>query len=582
MAGFFNKARDIDASHSHFTTISGDQHTTIHVYSAHQESVLSSLNPVDRTGYYLPPCIPGTRRWIFESIQTWLNNPLTPNILWLSGSPGAGKSTIASTLVSSLEEQGTLGSHFACKRGDLVLSDPAVIWRTVASDLARYDSAFAERLIKNLEARKSNPGRADIESHFKHFIKDPLTESRKRHLEAMGAQGSAGEEDKERFRENSSMPFLVVVLDALDECGSDGSQSAQRRIFMNTVTDWSHLHPSFKLLVTSRDHRITPSFRAVCHHVALETGDLVTSEGKSDIKLFFERRFAEIADLYPSLPPSWPGTRVLKQLTDRAAGLFIWADTVIRFLEQGFPKQQLDLVLSGTFREDGDVIDVLYRQILQLSFPNPKSGVLETFKRVVGAIVLAQVPLFRGDLRHFLGLQEDEASIDYILHNLSSVIRRHADGRLHVSHLSFAEFICDSKRCDKAFVIDRGIHNGIIALACLQIMKAELRFNICQLETSHLRNDAVSDLASRVSKAIPTYLSYSCCFFADHLAAVEVGLLEEIKDFMESRLLYWLEVLSLIKKVGIASRVLLLICEWGKVGFIVLVINCEEFYTYLL
>src|ERR1700687_5440096 len=89
-------------------------------------------------------------------------------------------------------------------------------------------------------------------------------------LQNQGNQNSRG------ILEVLAMQFPVIVLDALDECGSDGSQSAQRRIFMDSLTKWSRLHPCFKLLVTSRDHGITPEFRAVCHHVALETGDLVT------------------------------------------------------------------------------------------------------------------------------------------------------------------------------------------------------------------------------------------------------------------------------------------------------------------
>src|SRR5271170_5131998 len=42
-------------------------------------------------------------------------------------------------------------------------------------------------------------------------------------------------------------------------------------------------------------------------------------------------------------------------------------------------------------RDKGDVIDQLYEQILRHSFQNAK--VLDTFRRVVGAIVLAKAPL---------------------------------------------------------------------------------------------------------------------------------------------------------------------------------------------
>lgn len=566
MSDFFQAAHNTHAS-GHFTSIGHNQYNNINIiYSSEQESVLATLKPVDRSGYYVPPCTPGTQQWVIEQILHWLEDQHAANILWLSGSPGAGKSTIASTLVSILAEIGRLGSEFFFKRGDAALNDPATIWRTIAFDLAQRDAVIANRVIENLQAGRVNPARADIELHFKYLIEDPLMEFWKKHMEEQAQ--SAG---LKVTAENLATSLPVVVLDALDECGSDSSQSIQRRIFINTIIKWSRLHPSFKLIITSRDQGITPAFRAVSYHIALETGDLVTVEGSLDIQSFFEQRFADIASSCPSLPSTWPGESVIKQLTDRAAGLFIWAETVIRFLEQGFPKGQLDLILRGTFREEGDVIDELYRQILRLSFSNSGGDLLDTFKRVVGAIVLAKTALYRNDLIYFLGRQEDESAIDFVLSKLSSVIStRNTDGRIHISHLSFAEFICDPKRCHDTFVIDCSVHSRIMALACFRVMNANLRFNICEIETSYMRNDDLN-LLPRITKAIPRHLSYSCLFGADHLHEVlfDIVIFQEVKDFMYIRLLYWLEVLGLIKEIKTALRALLLIGEWSQVSGLV-------------
>lgn len=139
----------------------------------------------------------------------------------------------------------------------------------------------------------------------------------------------------------------------------------------------------------------------------------MSAEGNVDIRIFFEKRFKQIAESYPSRPASWPGTSVVRQLTDRAAGLFIWAETVVLFLEQGPAKEQLDLILDGAFRREGDSIDVLYREILQFSFRNAKDHILAIFKAVVGVIVVAKKPLYRRDLYHFLGI--DEKYVDFIL-----------------------------------------------------------------------------------------------------------------------------------------------------------------------
>src|ERR1700722_13841516 len=536
------RARYTNASHSQVNNIGRDQYNIV----TNQETVLSTLRPVDRSGYYVLPCMQGTREWLIDSIHRWLDNQLAPNnILWLSGSPGSGKSTIASTLVSQLGE--LVGSSFFFKRGDIALSDPAALWRTVAFDLARKDSFFAERLIENLNEGRVDPARADIAKHFMYLIQDPLAVS----LEKRQATGA--------------IRSPIIVLDALDECGSDPSQSKQRQIFMDTLIKWSRLHPSFKLVITSRDQNITSSFREVCHHIPIATGNLVSHETRLDMQTFFERRFADIASQDPSLQ-SWPGMSIIRQLADRAAGMFIWAETVIGFLEQGPPKDQLDLILCGAFREQGDVIDQLYEQILRYSFRNAK--VLDTFKRAIGAIVLGKTPLHRDWLEHFLGKQEDESSINWFLQKLSSVIStRTADGRIQINHLSFTEFVCDPKR-GKEFAIDYKTHNQIMTLACFKIMKERLRFNICELETSHAHNDKLN-LTDRLKKAIPNHLSYACTFWAEHLrlTSVEIDTLNEVREFMHIRLLYWLEVLSLIKQVTIAFPTLILIGGWSEVSY---------------
>jgi len=541
----FKRARYIDASHSQFNNVGGDQYNVVN--NQLEETALSTLRPVDRLGYYVPPCMQGTRQWLVDSIHHWLNNQLAPNILWLSGSPGSGKSTIASTLVSQLGEMGWLGSSFFFKRGDIALSDPAALWRTVAFDVAQKDSFFAEKLIENLKEGRVDPTRADIATHFKYLIEDPFTVS------------------LEKRQATDTIRSPVVVLDALDECGSDPSQSKQRHIFMDTLIKWSRLHPSFKLVITSRDQNITSSFREVCHHIPIATGNLISHETGLDMQIFFERRFADIASQYSSLH-SWPGAPIIQQLTDRAAGMFIWAETVISFLRQGPPHEQLDVILAGAFREEGDVIDQLYEQTLRYSFQNAK--LLDRFKRVVGAIVLAKTPLHRDGLKHFLGKQEDELTIDFILLKLSSVIStRTTDGRIQINHLSFTEFVCDPKR-GKEFAIDYTTHNQIMTLACLKIMKERLRFNICELETSHVHNDKLN-LTDRLKKAIPDHLSYACTFWAEHLqsTSVEIDTLNEVREFMHIRLLYWLEVLSLIKQVTIAFRALILIGGWSEVSY---------------
>jgi hypothetical protein len=504
---------------------------------------------VERRGN-VPKCLEGTRQKILTTIYDWACDINAPNILWLSGSPGAGKSAIASTVVSTLWERKCLGSRFFFKGGDATLGDPASLWRTVAFDLARCDSVIKEFTVAVLKEGKVDLEGGDVELHFKYLIQEPLGKNCDR----------------------SSTNPIVVVVDGLDECGLDGSP--QRKFLLRTLKDWSRLPPAFKLLVTSRDeHDIHNSLQNISQHVVLPTGELAEPEASHDISFFFQKGFAEITESYrDSLLPSWPGVATIELLTKRSAGLFIWAQTVMRLMLEGGPEDQLALVVDGN--DEGINIDELYKQILVHSFGKVSRPVFDAFKTVVGAVLLAKTPLHRGDLKCLLRGAPVATSMDFILNKLSSVISTgESDNLLRISHQSFADFLTDPKRCPESFVIDREKQNLRLTQFCIRVMIHGLKFNICHLDSSHLFNDDVSDLSRRVQAEIPPHLSYSCRFWGQHLQGTSNAgpeaqiLLSDIKCFLQNHILYWLEVLSLIKEVAVAVPALISAVRWIQVGF---------------
>jgi hypothetical protein len=467
----------------------------------------------------------------------------------ICGSPGAGKSAIAASIVSNLDDRRRLASSFAFKHSNASLSDPSVVWRTVAYDLARFHPGMNDSLVGVLKG--VDPGR-NLALQFQRLIAEPLTKS--------------------RYELLSNPP--VVVLDALDECGSDRSQSDERRRLLETLTQWRSFPRTFKLIVTSRDERLPISFRQSCRTIVLHTGNRVASETTRDIRHFLEKRFTHITENYSSLR-KWPGERIIDRLADRSAGLFIWAETLIRFVgnEKYPPDEQLDLVLRGDLGEEGDAINRLYQRILDVSFENADDQILDALRAVLGTVVLAKVPLRRNDLAQFFSTPVKETVVDLILNKLSSVLSiGSTDQLIHICHLSFVDFICNPTHSRKYF-IDRATRSAIFASSCFRLMSVELKFNICGLETSHLRNDKVRDLKSRIAKSIPPHLYYACRFGWQHLRDIPpevssgIELLRDIEDFLHVRLLYWLEVMSLIKKIPTAWLALHSMARWIGVSY---------------
>jgi len=121
-----------------------------------------------------------------------------------------------------------------------------------------------------MKEKTADPGRPDIDLHFKYLIKGPLVKCYSR-----------------------SRPPIIVV-DTLDECDSDSWHEAQRRALLQTLVQWSDLPKKFTLMFTGRGDRVPTSLRATSKQIVLFTGREVSADANKDIRRFLEERFAEL------------------------------------------------------------------------------------------------------------------------------------------------------------------------------------------------------------------------------------------------------------------------------------------------
>jgi hypothetical protein len=172
-------------------------------------------------------------------------------------------------------------------------------------------------------------------------------------------------------------------------------------------------------------------------------------------------------------------------------------------------------------------------------------------------------------LAGFLNLDEDD--LGRVLIPLSSVIVAPKSGKIQILHLSFREFMTSngSKLCQmrRDLLCGTEDQNQEIASRVLWTMQNRLKFNICDIPTSHLKNAAIPDLQKRIDVNIPEYLRYCCCFWAEHVTAVshDAKNEDEVKSFLEAKCLFWLEVLSLMGIIPRASSMLSKLMIWSKV-----------------
>ena len=103
-----------------------------------------------------PKCLPGTRKEYLDKIMEWVLSDTEPNVLWLHGVAGSGKSTISMSIAEECFSTCRRGAHLFFTRGK---SNPGEVIRTIAFQLASFDSTIAENVRK---AVKSKSGAASV------------------------------------------------------------------------------------------------------------------------------------------------------------------------------------------------------------------------------------------------------------------------------------------------------------------------------------------------------------------------------------------------------------------------------------
>ncbi|KAJ6576126.1 hypothetical protein DFH09DRAFT_1453918 [Mycena vulgaris] len=440
----------------------------------HRNGIIDRIRPpgIDRERP-IPGCLEGTRERIFRKIDSWLADSNSPDILWIKGFPGSGKSCIARSLVEKFTDSPNFGSSFFFERDGGVFTAPSTMLRTIASDLCRHPGpVFMNALVSGLETQRMiDFSTTSIKDQFIRLVEKPL-------------RCLANE-----LRDGDT---LVVVVDALDECGGLGSSRFQdRHELLASIARWATLTPLLRLVVTSRDE--TP-FSEVLTHISTPLKLRLDSHRASrDIEAFLKREFRRIATAH-SLPDSWPTQDEIRAVAEKARGLFVWAATLVKFVDQPRPRDILQQILTRTMNVEGPITE-LYQLILKKSFcpdptHEPNARFLEEFIHFVGAIVASNRPLEKG------------SPFD--------------DGGREIPALQ-------------------------PSLAILNLLNDRLRFDPSRFYSSYESNRKTAD-------RIPRDLLYACQSWGEALVGDNNGdgaILKSVKTFFEQKFLFWVEALSL-------------------------------------
>lgn len=457
---------------------------------------------------------------------------------------GTGKSTIARTISREFSNRCELGASFFFARGGGDVGHAGMFFTSIAKQLAisRPDvKQFISEAIQN-QPDIASKSRND---QWTKLIAQPLG----------------------KIQPSPQHPVLVIVLDALDECDNDNDMKG---IVTTLAQAQDVVSVKLRIIVTSRPE--TPIRLGFKKMPGILHRDLLLHEQPrevvdADICLFLYSVFTEIKEIH-GLSDDWPSVDIVNQLVHLSAGLFIFAATVCRFIQEyeQSAEDSLNLFLPGTDRDvpttcndrneaNGETtffLDSMYRQILERSRPTTTYRVTQSspLRETLGAIAALNEPLPVGVLARLLYLRESD--IHQRLSRLHSVIRvpLAPNSPILLFHASFRDFLSDRRRCSNPdfFVEKQEAHYGLLQ-QCTKAMESALHYDICDLQHPGVLISEVTQ--SSIDAHIPLHVQYACRHWLDHLDHAKVSLDDngDVHHFLQRYCLFWLEVTSLVSKI---------------------------------
>ena len=295
----------------------------------------------------------------------------------------------------------------------------------------------------------------------------------------------------------------------------------------------------------------------------------------NDIQRFFTSELSALAQWRPR-GEGWPSDDQLDSLCRRAAGFFVYAVATVNFLKHKFkhPSDRLDIIMESPecTAHEGKAelkvytsLDSLYTSILQDAFRQNDIDDDAMVRSVLSAVVLVANPLSTHAIATLTGF--DCNTVQSLLESVQSLLALHEDidHPIQPFHKSFSDFITDPVRCtDLRFYIPPDYHAELV-IRCLELMGKSLKENMCSLPDYAL-NSEVLDLQERIKESgIRGGLEYACRLWHTHLQTNTdqiADVISALRDFLEGKFLFWLEVLSVLGVVGDAARALNATMKW--------------------
>lgn len=419
--------------------------------------------------YDAPKCHSDTRKAIIKDVTSWASDDSKETlILWISAPAGSGKSAILQTIAELLHASKELTASFFFSRTAPQRQTETHLVATIAAQLAisiPSTRPFIEQVV--LDDLSIFDKRLRVQMDL--LVIQPL-------IRASLQTGCS-----------TPWPFLFII-DGLDECTGGKVQANILYMLNHALLQLRVSLPKLCLLIASRpEPAICDIFEGklsnITHHIVLDH----SYDPDRDIATFLRSSFADIYHRRHARFPSmsslilpWPSQDVISFLVKKSSGQFIFAATVVRFIDEDrkLPTSQLQVILdiceslnaSQHKTNPFALLDQLYAHVLR------SSEEIHKVISLLGAIFYLEhnqnpTPAF---LESLLGLNPDDVILLFWdLHSIVHIPASRTES-IHFYHASFRDYLMDHHRSEDLHIDEHVSHSLLLESSMRQLSKMHL------------------------------------------------------------------------------------------------------------
>lgn len=422
-------------------------------------------------------------------------------LLWVTGSPGSGKTHLSAAVVNHLKPSRNCYYYFL-KHTDGSKHDIGGLLKSLALQIARRDAKVRKWLLEMVQDQHLERDSSNYIVFWKQVY------------------------EKYILTRRSSMQYWV--FDAIDE-GRGGlnliellkkiPQQFQCRIFLTSRFDES-----------LDRHLLSPD---VYHE------KITYAESREDIRLYLQQKADDVLQAAPiDKVPEY-----IEKILDRSKGSFLWTSLVAERLASVYAEERIDEVLDNMPAE----MNGFYTEILRNMSRSPSIDLAQTILRWT---VCSVRPLTLDQLRLAirLDLGQNVPRIDAAVRKTCGQLVSIDQEKVLLAHETVREFLLGSAIHEdediSQFALDKATSHARLGEVCLMALGS----NVAQ---SNVRRDPISrtrvNARSRpkISSNLDPFYDYASIYFSEHIVkSGQPGSSTPVKDleeFLQVHVREWIE-----------------------------------------